>query len=105
MTDFIFYFYGYMSGALGKNGKDMDLNHRETRDSSELRFVFVQRTNLECIIVWLFCQGLPSASFFVLFGGVVFFLFFSFSIFLPIYGISATDRGYRQLLINNGRYW
>lgn len=54
--------------------KDMDLDHRELRDSCELRFVFVQQTNLECIIVWLGLSKCTICSFFCCFVLGFFFL-------------------------------
>lgn len=59
--------------------KDMDLDHRELRDSCELRFVFVQQTNLECIIVWLGLSKCTICSFFCCFVlGFFFFLLLQF---------------------------
>ncbi len=45
----------------------MDLEYRELRDCCELRFVFVQWTNLECIIVLVVYQGLSFFFFFFFF--------------------------------------
>lgn len=54
----------------------MDLDYRELRDCCELRFVFVQWTNLECIIVLVVHKGLTFGFFLFVF---VFCLFFCFS--------------------------
>lgn len=65
-----------------KENKVMD--HWKLCDSWELRFVFVQQTDQECIIVSICCRVLlfPRVSFFYL---PIYFLLF-FPLHLSIYG-------------------